>query len=62
MKTAIVDKIETKVIDYTEVNKFGYARLTCPGCGRSFYWDKKSKVFYCKCGEKLSCGENISSN
>lgn len=62
MKTAIVDNVETEVIDYTEVNEFGYARLTCPNCNRSFYWDKKSKVFSCICGKKLSCGENLSSN
>lgn len=60
METALIDGVETQVIDYTEKNEFNYPRLTCSDCKRSFYWDKKSKVFHCVCGVKLSCGEDVS--
>jgi len=62
MKTHNIDGIEYKVIDYTVKNEHNYPRLTCPNCKRSFYWDKKSKGFNCICGEKLCCGDDVSSN
>jgi len=60
MKIVEIDGIETKSIDYVEKNEYNYPKLTCPNCNRYFYWDRKSKVFHCICGFKLSCGDDIS--